>query len=595
MRRPRFLRFFRILLPSLVSSALLFFSSDASPARQVDESMPSDTGTASIGGHIFRSDNKAPMAGVSVVLSPMPSQGSLVVFARQQIAVTGTDGAYIFQSLPAGDYFIQAESSGFVSGGHRGAVSIGVGEMVSDADITLDLAGAISGSVYDQDGDPLEGMEINLFYTSFADGPGPHYRVVGGSDAVTDDEGNFQIHGMMPGKCYVVASTVRSFGNSNDDRTYYPSASSRDGAKLVEMKAGGETTGIRITLPQSLGSIASPRNPNGAHGGISGNVYRADSGAPLGGAVVFLSTIPDMRNALKNGVPEPVPAVIARTDANGAYEFRSLAAGRYMVSARRPGFLKAYLSPRKFARGFQQIEVWNKRVTKIDGRLQTAGAITGTVTDTSGQPIPGMMVSIVRRAASRRTEQFDRLASEGTDEQGRYRALVAAPGDYYVTAAQQPAGFRVPVSSYARVYYPHGASPAQAQTIHVDPSAPSTINLQLAANNGPTYTVTVHIVADKKEADQYHTVWFEEGGDDVQAFLPGLNLSVLPIQYAAPGDVVQFRGVHPGRFIVGVGKATIVRGADGKVTSASGGMPNQATATVEVANADVNVELLLHR
>lgn len=105
----------------------------------------------------------------------------------------------------------------------------------------------------------------------------------------------------------------------------------------------------------------------------------------------------------------------------------------------------------------------------------------------------------------------------------------------------------------------------------------------------------MHIVADKRDADQYHTVWFGEGGDDVQAFLPGLNLSVLPIQYAAPGEVIQFSGVHPGQFIIGVGKAIIERGADGKITSVSGGEPNQAKATVEVTNADVSVEVPLAR
>ncbi|HEY6466846.1 MAG TPA: carboxypeptidase regulatory-like domain-containing protein [Candidatus Acidoferrales bacterium] len=556
--------------------------------------MTANTGSASIAGHIFRSDNGVPLGGATVSLLPKPTQGALSL-ANQQTAVAASDGAYAFQSLVAGDYFVQAESSGFVTAGHRGAVSVAAGESVDNANIRLDLAGSISGGVYNQEGDPLEDMKVTLFYTSFADHPEARYRSVGGSDAVTDDQGNFRIRGMRPGKCYVVASTVDALGPYKADLTYYPNASSAGGATLVQIKPGEETTGIRITLPQSLGSVASPATSNGASGSISGHVYRADSGAPLAGAVVFLNAIPNMSDVRNRSQFWPAPAVVARSDANGVYKFQSLAPGKYVVSAQRQGFIQTYLSLRGFIRQYPQIEVSKKPVTNVDGRLRTSGVIAGTVTDPSGRPIPGMMVSIVRRTTWLETGKFARLDSVRTDEDGRYRALLPAPADYYVTAGQPPPGFRTPASFYARAYYPHAASPAEAQTIHVDPAAPAAVDLQLTPITVPTYTVTVKIVAGKKDADQYHTVWFEEGGDDVHAFLPGLNLSVLPTQYAAPGEVIQFRGVHPGRFTVGVGNATIERGENGNITSILGGEPNRATATVEVANADVTVEVAAPR
>src|SRR5580704_12252651 len=84
-----------------------------------------------------------------------------------------------------------------------------------------------------------------------------------------------------------------------------------------------------FTLAVSTSAQSQLPSP-GTSGQISGHIYRADTGAPVDGATIFL-------RSADNPVETRVPPV--RSDKDGSYIFSDVAAGNYVLMAYRSGFL----------------------------------------------------------------------------------------------------------------------------------------------------------------------------------------------------------------------------------------------------------------
>ena len=93
---------------------------------------------------------------------------------------------------------------------------------------------------------------------------------------------------------------------------------------------------------------------------IAGHVYRADTGAPLPGAIVTLFKVPVPATPGQPNIPE---LQAARTNADGSYSF-SVDSGRYHIEAKRSGFTKSVPPPVLVTAG--------QAVLAVDFRLQAA-------------------------------------------------------------------------------------------------------------------------------------------------------------------------------------------------------------------------------
>ncbi len=193
-----------------VSASLLLGFTESAHVR-VQNSARHD---AAVSVTITDSVTHAAIADVVVWLtsSPRTSQVDLATNVRQ---MTDDRGRFAFVSLPAGDYEVSAEKSGYfdadfgvIAGGGatRRTIRLDDGQWFGKADITMGRRGSISGAVTDEHGAP----EIGVFVRALA-------RVrVGGVDHLavtdvtkTDDRGAYHIGNLNPGRYAVLVPSVQ--------------------------------------------------------------------------------------------------------------------------------------------------------------------------------------------------------------------------------------------------------------------------------------------------------------------------------------------------------------------------------------------------
>jgi protocatechuate 3,4-dioxygenase beta subunit len=132
------------------------------------------------------------------------------------------------------------------------------------------------------------------------------------------------------------------------------------------------------------------------------------------------------------------------TDDTGAFTFVELPAGRYALSASKPGMVTTAYGAKRPERPGSAIQVAEgQHVSSVRLRMLPGAVIAGTVRDASVQPVAGARVHVMRYRFGYQTGERE-LASvagglgEATDDRGHYRIYGLPPGEYVVvvTASQ---------------------------------------------------------------------------------------------------------------------------------------------------------------
>jgi hypothetical protein len=129
---------------------------------------------------------------------------------------------------------------------------------------------------------------------------------------------------------------------------------------------------------------------------------------------------------------------IGVTDDEGRVVFRNLAAGNYLLSAMRAGYVRTYYGSKLPGRGPGiAITVLDaQKVGDIQIRMPRGSVLTGAVRTATGRPAPNQVVQAIMvrsSAGERRASALE--AGQGsavTDDRGVYRMFGLAPGDYVV-------------------------------------------------------------------------------------------------------------------------------------------------------------------
>jgi Carboxypeptidase regulatory-like domain len=199
---------------------------------------------------------------------------------------------------------------------------------------------------------------------------------------------------------------------------------------------------------------------------IRGVVLAADTGTPIGRAQVraFAPGIRDNR--------------LATTDAQGRFEFRELAAGRYTITANKGGFVGLQYGQRRPSESGTPLEIGNGQlVDKLVIALPRGSVISGRIFDEFGEPVANAIVNAFRYGyaggARRYLPAGGQNSRDTTDDQGAFRLFGLPPGEYIVSANFRGGGGDVTdpstePSGYAPTYFPGTPNGAEAQRVRVD-------------------------------------------------------------------------------------------------------------------------------
>ncbi|MFL6353232.1 MAG: carboxypeptidase regulatory-like domain-containing protein [Bryobacteraceae bacterium] len=180
-------------------------------------------------------------------------------------AFTGPDGRFQVSGIPQGQAFLTAEKPGFFDEQalHPGSyapqnAAVNVGPGTNDFHLQLTPEAKIWGRVLDPDGEPVEGLQLQLVTWDISEG---RKQLQPGMMASTDETGNYRIEGLTPGHYFLrtmVHPVVSAFGAMPRDAyppQYYPNSPDLASAQPVGLKPGQEAEADFTVHPTATSTI----------------------------------------------------------------------------------------------------------------------------------------------------------------------------------------------------------------------------------------------------------------------------------------------------------------------------------------------------
>ena len=367
--------------------------------------------------------------------------------------VTSSTGQFLATGLTAGTYYVcfvvTSDTSGHSATGYRRAcyrqqlygpgtpVVVRTGKITSSLVDYLHVAGAISGRVTDSAGKGIANVSVTAYATDWENN----------RSAVTGPDGAYTVTGLEADSHSVCFTSHDATGPSStgyldecydNQPPYYPYATP------VSASLGQISRGIDAVLDVA--------------GAITGRVTDGNGG-PVAGVKVSLG------GSYEN------------TDSTGAYTIKGVTTGTHFIC-----FDGSHLISAEAPYGYTNtcdgnsvsVDVTAGETTTLNGRLDVAGAIGGTVRGDDG-PLAGVLVRVTNSPWT-----IDRSAT--TDENGSYLVAGLPPGE--VTACVEPTYS----SDYLQACY--GDETGSATPVTIRSGQLSTADIQLHRGASITGTVT---------------------------------------------------------------------------------------------------------
>ncbi len=218
------------------------------PAR--DAQVPTFSGTAVLRGRVTAAAGGAPVRQAQIRASNNRDT---------RLVATDAEGRFELRDLIPGPWTLSASKAGFVTqpfGQRRpfapaAPIELADGDTVT-ADFALTRSGAISGRVYDEFGDPIEGVRVQVLRSQMVRGQ-RQLAPVGVADS-TDDTGAFRLWALPAGEYYVGAGRRSApaespFGTAvTGVPTYYPGTPRVADAQPVVLGPGEERWNVDFPL-----------------------------------------------------------------------------------------------------------------------------------------------------------------------------------------------------------------------------------------------------------------------------------------------------------------------------------------------------------
>jgi len=377
-----------------------------------------------ITGHVYRADNNEPVPRAVISLNPLGSR-STPVTASPQSTRTDANGVYTFTTVPPGNYTLGAQHSGFINelfmramnGATPETVSVAAGQTVSQIDIRLLAAAVISGTVLDEDNQPLEGAQVAAIRMRYSKGGQQQEQPL--RSVTADDLGNFRLYGLPEGNYFVrVQNRNMNFqtGETIFRSAYYPGTPTIESAQRLKAAAGAETSGVRFSVGTQ-------------------NTYT------IAGSVIDTTDSPGQRryNISAMHVTEGESfAVGNQTTADTTFTLRGVPSGEYLLMARsmQVGPPVQTAGPNGAVQITQRQNTGTAivRVADSDARaniqISASAEVDGKIIieNSTGQSISGIRVTLQSQTVS---SGFGGAGSNaGTDQNGAFKIQNVQTGSY---------------------------------------------------------------------------------------------------------------------------------------------------------------------
>jgi protocatechuate 3,4-dioxygenase beta subunit len=161
----------------------------------------------------------------------------------------------------------------------------------------------------------------------------------------------------------------------------------------------------------------------------------------------------------------------AMTDRDGKYEFKALAAGRYIITVSKGSYVTLSYGQRRPNEPGKPLEILDGRlVEKVDFALPRGAILTGRILDDLGDPADGVYVSLMPARATPDPKQVFAGHFATTNDLGEFRLVGVPPGQYLLSAR----GNRLledveneDRAGYVSTYYPGTTSLAEARRLTI--------------------------------------------------------------------------------------------------------------------------------
>ena len=164
---------------------------------------------------------------------------------------------------------------------------------------------------------------------------------------------------------------------------------------------------------------------------ISGIVRKQDSGALFAGAKVELIRV-------DGSAPQIYSAT---TLSNGTFALMNIRPGDYRLAASGNGYLRTELGQRLANKSGTVLTLSAGQSTaNLEIRVAAAGAISGRVMDSSGEPIGAAQIRALTTSYKDGRRILKVALSTYTNDLGEYRLFGLPPGNYYVSALRTEGG-----------------------------------------------------------------------------------------------------------------------------------------------------------